>query len=68
MGEMRNVLNTLNGKLEGKRPLGRPKHRWEDDIRTGLRERGWEVVEWMHVAQDREQWRNVKRVINLRVQ
>jgi hypothetical protein len=46
----------LVGKPEGKRPLGRPRRRWEDNIRMDLREIGWEVVDWMHLAQDRDQW------------
>jgi hypothetical protein len=45
----------LVGKSEGKRPLGRPRHRWED-IRMNLREIGWEGVDWMHLTQDRDQW------------
>jgi len=47
----------LNGKPEGERPLGRPISRWED-IRIDLRETGWEVVDWMNLTQDRDQWRN----------
>jgi hypothetical protein len=43
------------GKPEEKRPLGRPKHRWEDNITMDLREIGWEGVDWMHLAQDRDQ-------------
>jgi len=58
----------LVGKPEGKRPLGRPRRRWEDNIRMDLREVGWESVDWMHLAQDRGQWRNiVNTVMNLRV-
>jgi hypothetical protein len=41
------------GKPERKRPLGRPRRRWEDNIRMDLREVGWERVDWMHLAQDR---------------
>jgi len=41
-------------KTEGKRPLGRPRRRWEDNIRKDLKEIGWEVVDWMHLAQDRD--------------
>jgi hypothetical protein len=55
MGDMRNAYRLLVGKPGGKRPLGRPKHRWEDNIRRNLREIGWEVVDWMHLAQDRDQ-------------
>jgi hypothetical protein len=54
VGEMRNVYSILVGKPEGKRPLGRPRHIWEA-IRMDLREIGWEGVEWMHLAQARDQ-------------
>jgi len=58
----------LVGKPEGKRLLGTLGRRWEDNIRMGLREIGWEVVDWMHLAQDRDQWRAVvNMVMNLRV-
>jgi hypothetical protein len=52
MGEMRNAYNIFDGKLEGKRPLGRPGHRWENNIRIGVRELDWEVVNWMHMTQE----------------
>jgi hypothetical protein len=55
---MKNGCNILVGKREGKRPFGRPRRRWED-IRMDLREIGWEGVEWIHLAQDRDQWRAV---------
>jgi hypothetical protein len=55
MGEMRNACNILVGKPEGKRPLGRPRHRWENNIRLDLREIWWEVVDWIYLAQDRDQ-------------
>jgi len=45
MGEMRNAYKILVGKLEGKRPLGRPGHRWKDNIRMDLKEKGWKVVD-----------------------
>jgi hypothetical protein len=65
---MRDAYNNLVGKSEGKSPLGRLRHRWEDNIRLDLREVGWESVDWMHLAQDRGQWRNiVNTVMNLRV-
>jgi hypothetical protein len=67
MGEMRNVYNILAGKPEWKRPFGRLRRRWED-IRIDIREIRWEGVEWMHLAQDRDQWRTlVNSVMNLRV-
>jgi hypothetical protein len=56
------------GKPEGKRPLGTPRHRWEDGIRMDLREIGWGSVEWIQVAQDRDRWRAlVNAVMNLQV-
>ena len=56
------------GKPERKRPLGRPRHRWEVNIKTDLQEVGCESVDWIDVAQDRDRWRAlVKAVVNLRV-
>jgi len=63
---IRNAYNILVGKPEGKRPIGRPKHRRGDIIVMGLRETMWENVNWIHLAQDRDQWRDVvNRVMNL---
>jgi hypothetical protein len=56
MEEERKMYRVLVGKPEGKRPLGRPKHRWEDGIRMDLREIIWGSVEWIQLAQDRDQW------------
>jgi hypothetical protein len=56
MGEMRNAYKILTGNLEGKRPLGRHKHRWEDNTRRDLTEIGCEDVDWSPLAQDRDQW------------
>jgi hypothetical protein len=68
VGEGRNVYRVLVGKPEGKRPLGRPRRRWEDGIRMDLEEIGWGGVEWIHVAQDWDWWRAVvNAVMNLRV-
>jgi hypothetical protein len=68
MGEERNVYRVLMGKLEGKRPLGRPRRRWEDGIRMNLREIGWRSVDWIQLAQDRDRWLAVvNTVMNLRV-
>jgi len=62
------VRNVLTGKPEGKRPLRRPRPRLQDNIRMDRREIGWEGVDWVHVAQDRDRWRSlVNTVINLRV-
>jgi hypothetical protein len=56
------------GKPEGKRPLGRPRRRWVDNIKIVLREIGWDGVDWIDLAQDRDQWRAlVSTVMNLRV-
>jgi hypothetical protein len=51
---VRNVYKILVGKLEGKSPLGRPRHIWDDNIGMDLGEIGWEVVEWFHLTQDRD--------------
>jgi hypothetical protein len=68
MGEERNVYRVLVGKPEGKRPLGRPRRRWEDRIRIYLRETGWWSVDWIQLAQDRDRWRTfVNTAMNLRV-
>jgi hypothetical protein len=62
------VYKILVGKPEGKRSLGRLKHRWEDNIKIHLTEIGWEGVYWIHLVQDRDQWQAlVNTVINLRV-
>jgi hypothetical protein len=68
MGKGRGVYRILVEKLEGRRPLGRPRRRWEDNIRMDLREVGCRCVDWMKLAQDRDRWRAlVSAVINLRV-
>jgi len=65
---MRNVYKILFGNPEGKRLLGRPRSRWEDNVRMDVREVGWEGVDWMHLAQDRDQWQAlVNTVMNLQV-
>jgi hypothetical protein len=68
MGYMINAYNVFLGKYEGKRSFERPTRRSKDNIRMGLREIGWEDVDWMHLAQDRDQcWALVNMVMNLRV-
>jgi hypothetical protein len=68
MGEMRNAYKILVVKPEEKRSLRRPGCRLEDNILMYLNERGWEGVDWMHLAQKGDQWRSlVKTVMNLRV-
>jgi hypothetical protein len=67
MGKMRNAYKILVGKAEGKRHLGRPTRSWEDNIRMNRRETGKEGVDWIHLAQDKDQWRAVvNTVMNLR--
>jgi hypothetical protein len=66
MREKRNLYRLLLGKPEGKRPLGRPRHRWIDNIKMGLLETELSVVDWVGLAQDRYRWRAlVNTVMNL---
>jgi len=68
MGEGRGVYRVLVGKPEGRRPMGRPRRRWEDNIRMDLREVGYGCMDWMELAQDGDRWRAlVSAVMNLRV-
>ena len=68
MGEGRGVYRVLVGKPEGKRPLGRPRRRWEDNIKMDLQEVGGSCGDRMELAQDRDRWRAlVSTVMNLRV-
>jgi hypothetical protein len=68
MGEERKVYKDLVGKTEGKRPLGRPRRRWEDGIRMDLRETVLGDVDWIRLAQDTDRWQAVvSAVMNLRV-
>jgi hypothetical protein len=68
MDEERGVYRVLVGKQEGKRPLGRPRRRWVDNIRMDLQEVGCWYVDWIGLAQDRDRWRTlVSAVMNLRV-
>jgi hypothetical protein len=68
MGEKRNAYRLLVGKPEGKRPLGRPRHRWMDNIRMDLGGVGWGDVDWIGLAKDRNRWRAlVNSVLNLQV-
>ena len=67
-GEGRGVCRVLVGKSEGKRPLGRPRRRWEDNIKMDVQELGWEGIDWIELSQDRDSWRAlVNAIINLRV-
>ena len=68
MGERRGVHGVLVGKPEGNRPLGRPRGRWEDNIKMDLQEVGGGCGDWMELAQDRERWRAlVSTVMNFQV-
>jgi hypothetical protein len=67
-GNKSNAYRILVGKPEGKRPLGRPRRRWEDNIEINLRETSSGSMDWIHLAQDRDQWRAlVNTVMNLRI-
>jgi hypothetical protein len=57
MGEKRNLYRILVDKPEGKRPIGRPRRRWVDNIKIDLREIGWDGINWIDLAQNRDQWR-----------
>jgi hypothetical protein len=68
MGEGRGVYRVVVGKSEGKRPLGRPRRRWEDIIKMDLQEVGGSYGDWMELAQDRDRWRALMSTVrNLRV-
>jgi hypothetical protein len=66
-GERRGVYRVLVGKPEGKRPLGRPRHKWEDNIRMDLQDVGYGGMDWIELAQDRDKWWAFLDEINLRV-
>jgi hypothetical protein len=67
-GEMKNAYKILVGKVEGKRPLGRPRRRLEENIKMDRREKWLEDLDLIHLAQDRDQWRDlVNTVMNLQV-
>jgi hypothetical protein len=68
MREVRGAYNILVGRPEGRRPLGRTRRRWEDNIKMDLREIGFGDVDWIHLAQDTDTWRDLlNTVMNLRV-
>jgi hypothetical protein len=61
LGGTRNACRTFVGKPEGKRPVGRLRRKWENNIKMDLRETGWGGMDWIHLAQDRDQWRRTSR-------
>ncbi|KAJ4431275.1 hypothetical protein ANN_19872 [Periplaneta americana] len=66
MGESRNAHSVLVGTPEGERPLGRPRHKWEDNIKMDLKEVGYDFRDWINLAQDRDGWRTyVRAAMNL---
>jgi hypothetical protein len=68
MEDERGVYRVLVGKPEGKRPLGRPRRRWKDNIKMDIREVGYGVMDWIGLARDRERWRALENAtMNLRV-
>jgi hypothetical protein len=68
IGEKKKAYRILAGKPEGKRPLGRPRRRWVDNIKIDFREIGWDGMAWIDLVQDRDQWRAlVNMVMNLQV-
>jgi hypothetical protein len=68
MGKSRGTYRVLMGKAEGKRPLGRPRRRWEDNMKMDLQEVVWKGMDWMNLAQNRGWWRDLVNVVmNLRV-
>jgi hypothetical protein len=63
MGAKGNACRILMGKPEGKRPLGRPRRRWEDNITMDLGEIAWRGMGWNNMAQDRDQWRSLVNMV-----
>ena len=63
MGERRGVYRVLVGKPEGQRPLGRPRHRWEDNIKINLQEVRCGGMDWIELAWDRDRWRAIVHVV-----
>jgi hypothetical protein len=68
IGERRGIYRVLVGKPEGKRPLGRPRSRWEDNIKADIQEVGCGGMDWIELAQDKDSWRALlNAIMNLRV-
>jgi hypothetical protein len=66
MGEKRGAYRILVGRPEGRRPLGRPRHRWEDNIKVDIQDVGWDM-DWIELAQDRDRWRAVVNAVMSRL-
>jgi hypothetical protein len=67
MGVRRGANRDLVGKPEGKKPLGRPRRRWEDNINMDIQEAGWVSMDWTDLAKERHSWQAVKAVMNLKI-
>jgi hypothetical protein len=67
MGLIRNAYRILVGKPEGKRPLGRSRCKWVDNSKMDLKDTEWEGMDWIDLAQDRDQWRALVNIMNLQV-
>ena len=68
-GETRSLYRVLVGKPEGRKPLVRPRRRWEDNIKMNIQKEGWIGIDWIDLAKNRDTWRaRVKAVMNFRVQ
>jgi hypothetical protein len=68
MGEGRGAYRILVGRPEGRRPLGRPRCRWKDNIKMELQEVGWGGMDWIDISQDRDRWRAlVNAIMNVQV-
>jgi hypothetical protein len=66
--EKKNAYRVLAGTQEGKRPLERPRHKWDYNIKMCIRQIGWDDTDWIHLAQDKDQWRDlVNTIMNIRV-
>jgi hypothetical protein len=63
MGDGRGSYRSLVGRPDGRRPIGRTRHRWEDNIKMDLQEMGWRGMDWIELVQDRDRWRAVVNVV-----